>query len=103
MSDHQVDAVVIGMGPGGEEVAGRLAEAGLSVVGVERELVGGECPYWGCVPSKMMIRGSSLVAETRRADPYAGSSSIEPDLDVVARRIRAEATDSWDDQVAADR
>jgi pyruvate/2-oxoglutarate dehydrogenase complex dihydrolipoamide dehydrogenase (E3) component len=103
MANHEVDVVVIGMGPGGEEVAGRLAEAGLSVVGVERELVGGECPYWGCVPSKMMIRGSTLIAETRRADPYAGRSSIDPDLAFVAKRIRDEATDSWDDQVAADR
>ncbi len=103
MTEQRVDAVVIGMGPGGEEVAGRLAEAGLTVVGVERELVGGECPYWGCVPSKMMIRGSTLITETRRADGYAGTSSITPDLGPVARRIRAEATDDWDDKVAADR
>ena len=93
MTDHQVDVVVIGMGPGGEEVAGRLAQAGLAVVGVERELVGGECPYWGCVPSKMMIRGSTLLAEARRTDPYAGSTSVTPDLGPVARRITAGA--SW--------
>jgi pyruvate/2-oxoglutarate dehydrogenase complex dihydrolipoamide dehydrogenase (E3) component len=99
----EVDVVVIGMGPGGEEVAGRLAEAGLTVVGVERELVGGECPYWACVPSKMMIRGASLLAEARRADPYAGRTSVHPDLGQVSRRIRAEATDDWDDTVAADR
>jgi len=91
------------MGPGGEEVAGRLAEAGLSVIGVESELVGGECPYWGCVPSKMMIRGSTLIAEARRADGYSGSASVTPDLGPVAKRIRAEATDDWDDKVAADR
>jgi len=103
MTEHQVDAVVIGMGPGGEEVAGRLAEAGLSVVGVERELVGGECPYWGCVPSKMMIRGSTLIAEGRRADPYAGSTTVAPDLGPVAERIRTEATDHWDDTVAVER
>lgn len=103
ISEQAVDVVVIGMGPGGEEVAGRLAEAGLSVVGVESELVGGECPYWGCVPSKMMIRGSSLVAEARRAGEYAGTSSIVPDLGPVARRVRAEATDDWDDTVAAER
>jgi pyruvate/2-oxoglutarate dehydrogenase complex dihydrolipoamide dehydrogenase (E3) component len=99
----EVDVVVIGMGPGGEDVAGRLAEAGLAVVGVERELVGGECPYWACVPSKMMIRGASLLAEARRADPYAGRTSVHPDLGQVARRVRAEATDDWDDTVAADR
>ena len=50
------DVIVIGLGPGGEDAAGRLAEAGLSVLGVDRRLVGGECPYWGCIPSKMMIR-----------------------------------------------
>jgi pyruvate/2-oxoglutarate dehydrogenase complex dihydrolipoamide dehydrogenase (E3) component len=103
MTMHEVDVVVIGMGPGGEEVAGRLAEAGLSVAGVERELVGGECPYWACVPSKMMIRGSTLLTEARRADPYSGRTTVEPDLGPVARRIRKEATDNWDDTVAADR
>jgi pyruvate/2-oxoglutarate dehydrogenase complex dihydrolipoamide dehydrogenase (E3) component len=103
MANQAVDVVVIGMGPGGEEVAGRLAEAGLDVVGVERELVGGECPYWGCVPSKMMIRGSTLIAETRRADPYAGTTTVSPDLGPVAHRIRAEATDDWDDTVAVER
>ncbi len=103
MTQHEVDVVVVGMGPGGEEVAGRLAAAGLAVVGVERELVGGECPYWGCVPSKMMVRGSTLLTEARRADPYAGRTTVEPDLAPVARRIRAEATDAWDDTVAVDR
>ena len=68
-----VDVVVIGLGVGGEEVAGRLAEAGLTVVGVERELVGGECPYWGCVPSKMMIRAANAIAEARRVDGLAGT------------------------------
>ena len=53
----EVDVVVIGLGPGGESLATQLAQAGLSVVGVDKHLVGGECPYYGCVPSKMMIRG----------------------------------------------
>jgi pyruvate/2-oxoglutarate dehydrogenase complex dihydrolipoamide dehydrogenase (E3) component len=100
---EQVDVVVIGMGPGGEDVAGRLAEAGLRVVGVERELVGGECPYWGCVPSKMIIRGANLLAEGRRIDKVSGRATVHPDLGPVARRIRAEATDDWDDTVAAER
>jgi pyruvate/2-oxoglutarate dehydrogenase complex dihydrolipoamide dehydrogenase (E3) component len=102
-TDEQVDVVVIGMGPGGEEVAGRLAEAGLAVVGVERELVGGECPYWGCVPSKMIIRGANLLAEARRIDKVSGKASVQPDLGIVAQRIRDEATDDWDDTVAAER
>ena len=91
-TEQQVDVVVIGMGPGGEEVAGRLAEAGLSVVGVERELVGGECPYWGCVPSKMIIRGANLLAETRRIDKVSGKAAVNPDLGIVARRIRDDTT-----------
>ncbi|MEV6181713.1 FAD-dependent oxidoreductase [Streptomyces sp. NPDC052016] len=53
--------MVVGLGPGGEYVAGTLAEAGLDVVGVEAELVGGQCPYWACVPSKMMIRAGKLL------------------------------------------
>jgi pyruvate/2-oxoglutarate dehydrogenase complex dihydrolipoamide dehydrogenase (E3) component len=97
------DVVVIGMGPGGEDVAGRLAEAGLDVVGVDRELVGGECPYWGCVPSKMMIRAADLLAEARRIPGLAGDATVRPDWAPVARRIREEATDDWDDRVAVER
>ena len=103
VSEHQVDIVVIGLGPGGEYLAGRLAKAGLAVAGVEARLVGGECPYWGCVPSKMMIRAANLLAEGRRIPGLAGSSRVTPDWAPVADRIRAEATDNWDDTVAADR
>ena len=103
MTEHVVDVVVIGMGPGGEDAAERLAEAGMSVAGVEARLVGGECPYWGCVPSKMMIRAADLLAEGRRIPGMAGSSQMHPDWAPVAGRIRAEATDDWDDKVAVDR
>jgi pyruvate/2-oxoglutarate dehydrogenase complex dihydrolipoamide dehydrogenase (E3) component len=98
-----VDVIVVGLGVGGEEVAGRLAEAGLSVLGVEQGLVGGECPYWGCVPSKMMIRAANLLTEARRVEGMAGLAEVRPDWAPVARRIREEATDDWDDQVAVDR
>jgi pyruvate/2-oxoglutarate dehydrogenase complex dihydrolipoamide dehydrogenase (E3) component len=100
---EQVDVVVIGLGVGGEETAGRLAQAGLNVVGVDPRLVGGECPYWGCIPSKMMVRAANLIAETRRVDGMAGRATVEPDWAPVARRIRDEATDNWNDQVAVDR
>ena len=99
----EVDVVVVGLGVGGEEVAGRLAQAGLSVVGIEHRLVGGECPYWGCIPSKMMIRAANLLAETRRVPGLAGASTVEPDWSQVAKRIREEATDDWDDKVAVER
>ncbi len=97
------DVVVIGMGPAGESVAGQLAEAGLDVVGIDRELVGGECPYWGCVPSKMMIRAAHLLAEASRIPGMAGKVEVTPDWAPVAERIRAEATDNWDDTVAVER
>jgi pyruvate/2-oxoglutarate dehydrogenase complex dihydrolipoamide dehydrogenase (E3) component len=103
VSEREFDVVVIGMGPGAEYVASELARAGVSVAAVEDRLVGGECPYWGCVPSKMMIRAADLLAEGRRVPGMAGSSVISPDWAPVARRIRAEATDNWDDAVAADR
>src|SRR5438477_345238 len=103
MEAEQADIVVIGMGPGGEYLAGRLAEAGLSVVGVEDRLVGGECPYWGCVPSKMMIRASNLLAEGRRIPGMAGSAEVVPDWAPVAQRIRKEATDNWDDTATVNR
>lgn len=99
----RVDVVVLGLGVGGEEVAGRLAEAGLSVVGIENRLVGGECPYWGCVPSKMMIRAANALAEARRVDELAGTATVTPDWATVARRIRDDATANWSDQAAVDR
>jgi pyruvate/2-oxoglutarate dehydrogenase complex dihydrolipoamide dehydrogenase (E3) component len=102
MADN-VDVIVIGLGVGGEETAGRLAQAGLRVVGIESRLVGGECPYYGCIPSKMMIRAANLVAETRRVDGMAGTATVAPDWAQVAKRIREEATDNWNDQVAVDR
>ncbi|TDD73739.1 dihydrolipoyl dehydrogenase family protein [Actinomadura rubrisoli] len=100
---EEVDVVVIGLGPGGEDAAGRLAEAGLSVVAVESRLVGGECPYYACVPTKMMVRAAGLLADGRRVPGMAGESTIGPDWAPVAARIRDEATDSWDDKAAADR
>ena len=100
---QRADVIVVGMGVGGEEVAEQLGGAGLSVIGIEHTLVGGECPYWGCVPTKMMIRAGNALAEARRIPGLAGSSTVQADWAPVAKRIRDEATDSWDDKVAVDR
>lgn len=97
------DVIVIGMGPAGEVVGGTAAEAGLNVIGIEGGLVGGECPYWGCIPSKMMIRAADLLAEARRVADLSGSSTVTPDWGPVAKRIMDQATDNWDDTVAVDR
>ena len=98
----EVDVVVVGMGPGGEDVAGKLAEAGLEVAAVEAGLVGGECPYYGCIPSKMMIRAADALAEARRVPGLAGEVEVRPDWGPVAARLK-EATDGWDDRLAAER
>ena len=66
-----VDVVVIGLGPGGEYAAQKLAEAGLRVVGVERHLVGGECPFYGCIPSKLLIRAANTLGQAPRAGAVA--------------------------------
>ena len=96
LSAQQVDVVVLGLGPGGEYAARKLAEAGLDVVGVERALVGGECPFWGCTPSKLMVRPADLLAEARRAPGLAGEVDVRPDWSLVAARIR-EANHDWTD------
>ena len=96
------DVAVVGMGPGGEALAGRMAAAGLDVVGIDRRLVGGECPYWGCIPSKLMIRSANLLAEARRIPGMSGESTVQPSWEPVARRVR-DATDGWDDRVAVER
>ncbi len=97
------DVIVLGMGVGGELVAERVADAGLDVIGIEANLVGGECPYWGCIPTKMMTRAGNALAEARRVPVLAGSATVEPDWAPVAARIRNEATDTWDDAAAVQR
>ncbi|GGL40402.1 NAD(P)/FAD-dependent oxidoreductase [Phycicoccus endophyticus] len=103
MSEEHVDLVVLGLGPGGESVATQAARAGMTVVGVDERLVGGECPYYGCIPSKMMVRAAGSLAEAHRVAQLAGSATVAPDLTPVARRIREEATSDWDDTVAVQR
>jgi pyruvate/2-oxoglutarate dehydrogenase complex dihydrolipoamide dehydrogenase (E3) component len=65
-TESTYDVVVIGTGPIGQTVADRARAAGLSVAAVERELVGGECSYWACIPSKAMLRPVVAVADARR-------------------------------------
>lgn len=103
MSSHECDVVVLGLGPGGEHAALLLAGKGLDVVAVDERLVGGECPYYGCVPSKMMIAAAHTLQQARHVADLAGSADVRPDWAPVASRIRDEATDDWDDEVAVQR
>lgn len=102
-SRSDFDLIVLGLGPGGEEVAETAARAGRRVLGIDPALVGGECPYFGCIPSKMILRAAETLAESRRVDVLAGHASATPDFTPVADRIRDEATDDWDDRVAVER
>jgi dihydrolipoamide dehydrogenase len=90
------DVVVIGAGPAGENVAGRCAEGGLSVAIVERELVGGECSYWGCMPSKVLLRPGDVLAAAHRVPGAAGAVTGAPDV-AATFRTRDRFTGNWDD------
>jgi len=101
MSD-EFDVIVVGMGVGGEEVASRATEGGARVLAIERRLVGGECPYWGCIPSKAMVRAGNSVAEAARALGLAGEVTISPSWAPVAARVRKFTAD-WNDDAAVER
>ena len=85
MNEH--DAIVIGAGPAGEVCAGSLAREGLDVALVERELIGGECAYWACMPSKALLRPADLLAEVARVPGAreAVTGRLDPAA-VLARR-----------------
>src|ERR687885_3048276 len=76
------DVVVIGAGPAGEVAAGRLAEGGLKVAIVEDRLVGGECSYWACMPSKSLLRPYEALEEVRRIP--GAREAVTGGLDVQA-------------------
>ncbi|MBV9292973.1 MAG: NAD(P)/FAD-dependent oxidoreductase, partial [Frankiales bacterium] len=94
--DDEYDVIVLGAGPAGETVAGRAADHGLAVAIVEPELVGGECSYWGCIPSKTLLRPGDVLAAARRVP--GGAEAITGVIDVPAAFAQRDyMTSSWDD------
>jgi len=78
MNEH-VDVAILGMGPGGESAAGRLLAAGKRVAVIERELIGGECGYWACIPSKTLLRPPEALIGVERAAGVGGAKLDWPD------------------------
>jgi pyruvate/2-oxoglutarate dehydrogenase complex dihydrolipoamide dehydrogenase (E3) component len=86
MTDRSFDVVIIGAGPAGEVCAGRLADGGLEVAIAEEHLVGGECSYFGCMPSKALLRPGQVLAEARRVPGAA--EAVRDGVDVHATVVR---------------
>src|SRR3954465_3593441 len=90
------DVIAIGAGPAGEVAAGRLADGGLKVALVEDRLVGGECSFWACMPSKALLRPAELLAEVARVPGAAEAVTGAVDVDATLRR-RDEVIHDLDD------
>lgn len=99
---EQFDVICLGGGVAGEALAAGLRGSGLTLAIVERELVGGECPYWGCIPSKTLLRSGETLSEAARARSLAASRvDWTVDLPKVSQRVRWMARDVDDSKAAA--
>ena len=92
MADAQYDVIVLGSGPGGYVAAIRAAQLGLKTAIVERELLGGICLNWGCIPTKALLRSAEVLHNMRHAADYGlAADNIRADIDAVVKRSRGVA------------
>ncbi len=95
------DVIVIGAGPAGENAADYARQRGLTAAIIEAELVGGECSYWGCMPSKALLRPTEALAAARRVPAAAAAITGEVDVEKVLRN-RDAFTSNWEDKGQVD-
>lgn len=99
---QETDVIILGVGTCGEDLSYQLLDAGLEVVGIEPALIGGECAYWACLPSKMILRSAHALQQARRVNSLAGRAEVVADWEPLKERVRW-LTGNWDDSFAVER
>lgn len=102
IQDHQYDVVVIGSGPSGRTVSLRSAKKGFSVALIESELIGGDCHYWACIPSKALLRPPEALTEARQVEGAKQAASGDLSVESIFAR-RDNFVDHWNDSKLADK
>ena len=102
VNEGNTDVIMLGVGTSGEDLSLQLLDASLDVVGIEAKLVGGTCPFYGCLPSKMMVRAANLLKESERVNLMSGQSSTSSDWSQVAGLVR-QLTGGWNDAGGVER
>ena len=101
MTTTEYDVIVIGAGAAGENVADRAVQGGLTALIIESELIGGECSYWACIPSKVLLRSGHAARAAQKVGGAKQAITGELDVDAIFKR-RDSFTHDWNDQSQVD-